>query len=102
MDYKGMEWHINPGAKASHRNTVRKAKRAVQRSAGAEEELVSVSIVRHLPHNFEIKNQMFCSQNLEINFLNVAAKGRKRKRFSVTKIMRGIKRASTSTKQKDL
>jgi hypothetical protein len=54
MAYKEQDWHTNPRAKHSHRNAVRQAKRAVQRSAGAVEELVSVSIFRHLPHDFMI------------------------------------------------
>jgi len=73
MDYKKQRWQANPGAKHSYRNVVRQAKRAVQRSAGAEEELVSVSIIRCLPHDF-IKSKCFVnSQNLESNSLNAAA-----------------------------
>jgi len=43
MDYKKLDWHTNPGYEHDLRNAVRQAKRAVQRAAGAEEELVSVS-----------------------------------------------------------
>jgi len=41
MDYKKLDWHTNPGYEHDLRNAVRQAKRAVQRAAGAEEELVS-------------------------------------------------------------
>ena len=44
MAYKEQDWHANPRAKHRHRHLVRQAKRAVQRSAGAVEELISVSI----------------------------------------------------------
>ena len=60
MAYKEQDWHTNPWAKHRHRNSVRQAKRAVQRLANAVEELISVSIFRHLPHNFIIKDQMLC------------------------------------------